>query len=67
MEEAVAFYLQAHQADPTWGKPLFKLALVALNQGDVETAVAYFEEVVAVDPDSGEAAQATEFVEQLKP
>ncbi|MBM42853.1 MAG: hypothetical protein CL483_13120 [Acidobacteria bacterium] len=67
MEEAITLYRQAHEADPTWGKPLFKLALVALNQGDVETAVTYFEEVVAVDPNSGEAAQATEFVEQLKP
>ena len=66
MDEATAFYEQAHQADPSWGKPLFKLGLVALNQGDIATAVAYFEQVVAVEPDSEEGAQAAEFVAQLK-
>ena len=44
--------------DPSWGKPLYKLALVALNRGDTETAKAYLQQVVDVDPESAEAAQA---------
>ena len=67
VEQAGALYEQAHQVDPTWGKPLFKLGLVALNQGDIEAAVRYFEQVIEVDPGSEEGAQATGLVAQLKP
>ena len=66
VDEAAAWYEKAHQADPTWGKPLFKLALVALNKGDTETAVKYFEQVVEVDPSSAEGAQAKGLITQLK-
>jgi len=66
LDEAVTFYEQAHQEDPNWGKPLFKLALVALNKGDTETAVGFFEQVVAVDPSSAEGTQASEFIAQLR-
>ena len=58
VDEAAMWYEKAVMVDPTWGKPLFKLALVALNKGDTETAKEYFEKVVAVDPDSEEGAQA---------
>ena len=66
MDEAAEWYEKAHEADPSWGKPLFKLALVSLNKGDTETAVKYFEQVVEVDPDSEEGAQATGLITQLK-
>ncbi len=66
VDEAAAWYEKAHEADPTWGKPLFKLALVALNKGDTETAVKYFEQVVEVDPSSAEGAQAKGFITQLQ-
>ncbi len=66
VDEAAAWYEKAHEADPTWGKPLFKLALVALNRGDTEAAVKYFEQVVEVDPSSAEGAQAKGFITQLQ-
>ena len=33
-DEAAKWYQKAVDADAAWGKPLFKLALVALNKGD---------------------------------
>ena len=33
-DEAAKWYQKAVDLDPSWGKPLFKLALVALNKGD---------------------------------
>ena len=66
VDVAAGLYEKAHQADPAWGKPLFKLALVALNKGDIETAVTYFEQVLEVDPDSEEGAQAKTLIPQLK-
>jgi tetratricopeptide (TPR) repeat protein len=63
---AAGYYEQAHEADPTWGKPLFKLGLVSLNKGDIEAAVQYFEQVVEVDPRSSEADQAKAVISQLK-
>ena len=57
----------AHDADPSWGKPLFKLALVSLNKGDIDGAVTYLEQVVEVDRNSEEGAQAIGLIGQLKP
>ena len=37
-DEAAKFYQKAADADPAWGKPWFKLGLVALNKGDKDTA-----------------------------
>ena len=58
IDEAAQWYEKAHAADLKWGKPLFQLAMVALNRGDMETAKKYFQQVVDVDPDSEEATQA---------
>jgi Tfp pilus assembly protein PilF len=52
--------------DGAWGKPLFKLGLVALNKGDKEGTIKIMEKVVAVDPSSPEATQAKAVIEQLK-
>ena len=65
-DEAATWYQKAVDADPSWGKPLFKLALVALNKGDKEGTIKMMEKVVAVDPTSPEAAQAKTVIEQLK-
>jgi len=51
--------------DPNWGDPLFKLALVALNKGDMETAKQFFEKVIAVAPNSEVAAQAKATLDSL--
>ncbi len=58
---AAGWYEKASAADRTWELPLFKLGLVALNQGDMETAKQHFQEVVELAPDSesGVTAAAT--------
>ena len=40
-------------------KPIFKLALVALNKGDIDTAKMHFQKCVDLDPNSEEGTQAT--------
>ena len=40
------------------GAPVFKLGMVALNRGDIAGAKALFQQVVDLEPDSQEAAQA---------
>ena len=52
--------------DGTWGKPLFKLALVQLNKGDKDATIKALEKVIAADPTSTEAATAKALIEQLK-
>jgi tetratricopeptide (TPR) repeat protein len=63
---AAEWYQKANTADPTWGKPLFKLALVELNKGDKAATIVAMEKVIAVDPTSPEAAQATAVIADLK-
>ena len=65
-DEAAKWYQKAVDMDPTWGKPLFKLGLVALKKGDKAGTIKMMEKVIAVDPDSPEAAQAKAVIEQLK-
>lgn len=55
---AAQWYEKATMVDPNWEKPLFKLALVALNKGDIPGAKDYFQKVVDVAPDSEEGVQA---------
>ena len=33
-DEAAKWYEKASAADPSWGKPLYKLGVLALNKGD---------------------------------
>ena len=65
MDEAATWYEKATMVDPSWGKPLFKLALVALNKGDTATAKEFFQKVIDVDPDSEESAQAAATISAL--
>jgi Flp pilus assembly protein TadD len=65
-EEALKWYQRASAADPTWGKPLYKLGLDALQTGDRARAVNYMNRVMAVDPLSPEAASARAALESLK-
>ena len=65
-DEAAAWYQKAVDLDPTWVKPLFKLALVQLNKGDKDATLKSLEKVIAADPASPEAAQAKTVIEQLK-
>ena len=65
-DEAASWYQKAADLDPSWGKPLFKLALVQLNKGDKDATVKALEKVIAADPTSQEAVQAKAVIEQLK-
>ena len=65
-DEAATWYQKAVDLDPTWGKPIFKLALVQLNKGDKDATIKMLEKVISADPTSQEAAQAKTVIEQLK-
>ena len=65
-DEAAKWYQKASDCRSDWGKPLFKLGLVALNKATTDAAAKYVEKVIAVDPMSPEAAQAKTVIEQLK-
>ena len=58
VDAAAGWYEQSAAADPAWAPPVFKLGMVALNRGDIEGAKALFRQVVDLEPDSEEAAQA---------
>ena len=65
-DEAAKWYQKAADLDPSWGKPIFKLALVQLNKGDKDATIKMLEKVISADPSSPEAAQAKTVIEQLK-
>ena len=52
-------------ADPNWVLPPYKLALIALNKGDMESAKQFFEQVIAIDPNSEEGVQANSTLAEL--
>lgn len=65
---AEEWYTKAAEKNPTWGKPLFGLAIIALSktpEPDSEAARANLEKVIEVDPGSQEAGQAKLILEQL--
>ena len=58
VDGAAQWYERANMVDPNWGKPLFKLALVALNKGDMATAKEFFQRVIDVDDPTSQAEMA---------
>jgi TolA-binding protein len=65
-DEAAQWFLKASSVDPSWGKPLYQLARLALDRGDRPGASKYLDEVLTVDPVSTEAAQARAELGRLK-
>ena len=65
-DEAVSYYQRAVDIDGTWGKPLFKIGLAKLQKADTAGTIEIMNKVIAVDPNSAEAAQAKALIEQLK-
>jgi len=73
-DSALAAYGELLKVDPSNKKAkagseitsLFKQGLEALNKGDKDTAMKMMEQVIAVDPESPEAAQAKTVIDQLK-
>jgi tetratricopeptide (TPR) repeat protein len=66
MSEAARWYQKASDADPFWGKPIYKLGLCAAKAGDADGAAKLMARVIAVDPVSPEAALAKASLESLK-
>jgi Carboxypeptidase regulatory-like domain/Tetratricopeptide repeat len=64
-DEASKWYEKASQADPSWGKPLYKLGLLAKERGDRQRASTLMTQVIAVDPVSPEAALAKAALDEL--
>ncbi len=64
-DEAAKWYEKASGKDPSWGKPLYRLGMLALNRGDKSSAARMFDRVLAVDPVSPEAAMAKASLDQL--
>lgn len=65
VDEAARWYQKAADADPSWGKPRYKLGLLAMKAGDREAATKLMNDVMAVDPISPEAALAKAALDQL--
>jgi Flp pilus assembly protein TadD len=63
--EAVKWYEKANAADPSWGKPLYRLGMLAMNRGDKQNATRLLDKVIAVDPVSPESAMARVALDQL--
>lgn len=64
-DEAAKWYEKASTKDPSWGKPLYRLGVLAMNRGDRQGAARLFDKVIAVDPISPEAAMAKASLDQL--
>jgi Flp pilus assembly protein TadD len=63
--EAEKWYARASAVDPSWGKPLHRLGMLALQKGDKSGAAKYLNQVMSVDPVSAEAALARATLDQL--
>ncbi len=64
-DEAAKWYEKASAADPSWGKPLYRLGMLAIHEGDKEDAARLLDRVITVDSISPEAALARAALDQL--
>ena len=63
--EAAKWYQRAASADASWGKPLYRLGLGAVQSGNKENASRYLNRVLVVDPVSPEAELARSALNSL--
>jgi tetratricopeptide (TPR) repeat protein len=66
VDAAQQWYQKAIDADPTYVPPVYQLAMVALNKGDKAACANWLNKVIAMAPNSQEAAQAQALLPQLK-
>ncbi|RPJ64400.1 MAG: tetratricopeptide repeat protein [Acidobacteria bacterium] len=59
-------FQKAASLAPTWAKPVYELALIANQRGDRLTAARQLEQVIALDPESAEAADARRLLSEMK-
>lgn len=66
LDEAEKMYQRAVQIDSTWLRPKLKLGLLAYRRGDQTTAIQAFEAVIAAAPNGPDAAEAANYLKELK-
>jgi tetratricopeptide (TPR) repeat protein len=64
--DAQSWYEKAAAADDGWTRPLLKLASLARTSGDRAAAARYLARVIAIAPESSDAAQATAMQQELQ-
>jgi Flp pilus assembly protein TadD len=65
-EDAAKWYQRAADADANWAKPHIGLALVAVQKGDIPTAIKHLEKATTTGTDAADQATAKAMLDQLK-
>jgi Flp pilus assembly protein TadD len=65
-DEANKWYQRAAEADTNWAKPWVGLALVAIQKGDIPTAIKHLEKATTTGSDPADQAMAKAMLDQLK-
>jgi Flp pilus assembly protein TadD len=65
-DDAAKWYQRAADADATWAKPHIGLALVAVQKGDIPTAIKHLEKATTTGSDAADQATAKAMLDQLK-
>jgi Flp pilus assembly protein TadD len=65
LDEAIAWYRRASEADGSWGKPLYKLGVSTAKKGDTQAAREFLTQALTVDPTSAEATLAKTTMDQM--
>ncbi len=65
-DEAAKWYQRAADTDANWAKPHVGLALVAIQKGDIPTAIKHLEKATTTGTDAADQAMAKAMLDQLK-
>lgn len=65
-DDAAKWYQRAADADANWAKPYVGLALVAIQKGDIPTAIKYLEKATTTGTDAADHALAKAMLDQLR-
>jgi tetratricopeptide (TPR) repeat protein len=65
-EKALVYYQTASERKPDWPEPYLKMGYAQLNAGNMDGAIAAFEKVVEVAPESPQAQMAQQALSSLK-
>lgn len=65
-DDAAKWYQRAADADANWARPHVGLALVAIQKGDIQTAIKHLEKATTTGSDAADQAMAKAMLDQLK-